>query len=357
MSHRSLTIIDVARHAGLSAATVSRVMHDSPQVSEDARRRVREAIAALGYTPNALARSLATRSTRTIGVLVSSIADPFWAEVVRGVEDAAQEAGYAVLIAGSYENARREEKAIDLFRQNRVDAIVVGASSGGPQALPGMVVDGLPVVFINNEHIEPEDEASANGGEPDPGWASDPQTYLVAGDDRRGAQTATEHLLALGHTRISYIGAAGRASSLRRLQGFRLAMQQAGCPGDEAVNMTTGDRANDGELGAFRLLTGEARPTALFCYDDMTALGALRAARALNLHAPQDLSVVGFDDIPIAAYLEPPLTTVRQPMHEMGARAMRVVIERLRGEEPPGRVIMQGDLVVRVSSGPAPASH
>jgi LacI family transcriptional regulator len=131
-------------------------------------------------------------------------------------------------------------------------------------------------------------------------------------------------------------------------------MQEAGCPADETMIMSTGERANDGELGAFRLLTGEPRPTALFCYDDMTALGALRAARALDLHAPRDISVVGFDDIPIAAYLEPALTTVRQPMHEMGARAMRIVLDLLRGENPPERVIMPGELVVRASSGPAP---
>jgi DNA-binding LacI/PurR family transcriptional regulator len=327
-------------------------MHDSPRVSVEARRRVREAVDTLGYTPNALARGLATRSTHTIGVLVNFLADPFWAEVVRGIEDAAQEAGYAVLIAGSYEDARREEKAMDLFRQKRVDGVVVGASSGGSRALPSLAVEGMPVVFINDEHIEPED---TDGGHRDQAPHADGRGYHVAGDDCHGARLAIEHLLGLGHQRISYIGAAGRASALRRLQGFRQAMREAGCPADEAVIMSTGDRANDGELGAFRLLTARPRPTALFCYDDMTALGALRAARALDLHAPRDFSVVGFDDIPIAAYLEPSLTTVRQPMHEMGARAMRIVIELLRGDEAPDRVIMPGELVVRASSGPAPS--
>jgi DNA-binding LacI/PurR family transcriptional regulator len=355
---RELTIIDVARHAGLSAATVSRVMHDSPRVSPEARRRVQEAIAALGYTPNALARGLAMRSTRTIGVLVSSIADPFWAEVVRGIEDYALEAGYAVLIAGTYEDVEREQKAITLFRQKRVDGIVVGASSAGPGALGKIGAAGVPVVFVNSEHIEPEDEftdaPSPNGSEERFEQAAPALIYRVVGDDRQSAVVLTEHLLAMGHRRIAYIGAGGRASSVRRLYGLRQALRHAQYLLDESLIVSTGEGANDGELSAFRLLTRESRPTALFCYDDMTALGALRAARALNLRCPDDVSVVGFDDIPIAVYLEPPLTTVRQPMHEMGAWAMKVVIDLLRGESPPRQMIMPSELIIRASSGSAP---
>jgi DNA-binding LacI/PurR family transcriptional regulator len=355
---RELTIIDVARHAGLSAATVSRVMHDSPRVSPQARRRVQEAIAALGYTPNALARGLAMRSTRTIGVLLSSIADPFWAEVVRGIEDYALEAGYAVFIAGTYEDVEREQKAITLFRQKRVDGIVVGASSAGPGALGKIDAAGVPVVFVNSEHIEPEDDVadgpSPNGGEERIDPAASTLIYRVVGDDRQGAAVLTEHLLALGHRRIAYIGAGERASSVRRLQGMRQALRKALCPMDESLIVSTGEGANDGELSAFRLLTRESRPTALFCYDDMTALGALRAIRALNLRCPGDVSVVGFDDIPIAAYLEPALTTVRQPMHDMGVWAMKAVIDVLGGTDTPRRMIMAGELVVRASSGPAP---
>lgn len=351
MQARQLTISDVARHAGLSVATVSRVMHESPRVSPEARRRVEEAIAVLGYTPNALARGLVMQTTRTVAVLVSSIADPFWAEVVRGVEDRAVEAGYAAFISSSYEDARREEKAIGLFRQKRVDGIVIGASSAGPEALWRRGTDTVPVVFINNEHLEPEDEAVVQAGGAEP--TAFTHAYRIAGDDRRGARVLTAHLLELGHRRIATIGTTRRASSLRRLRGFREAMEEAGRPIDESLVVTTDEGANAGELSAFRLLTGEVRPTALVCYDDMTALGALRAVRALNLHCPRDISVVGFDDIPIAAYLEPALTTVRQPMHEMGARAMQIMLEWARGERPPRRVIMPGELVVRASSGPA----
>lgn len=353
MSNQHVTIDDVARRAGLSVATVSRVMHNNPRVSPQARRRVTEAIDALGYTPNALARGLAMRSTQTIGVLVSSIADPFWAEVTRGIEDYAHQAGYGILIASSYEDSTREQNSMKLFRHKRVDGIVVGASSSGPDALNSAQTHHLPVVFINSEHIDPG-EAMESSDPPTPAPAgAHPSAYLVA-DDAHGAALVTAHLLILGHRRIAYIGARDRASSVRRLNGYRQALEQAGVGFDESLVVITGEGANDGELGAFRLLTREARPTALFCYDDMTALGALRAARALQLRAPGDVSIVGFDDIPIAAYLDPPLTTVRQPMYEMGQQAMTMLVALLQGADPPRYVTMPGELVVRSSSGPAP---
>ncbi len=351
-----VTIDEVARHAGLSVATVSRVMHDSPRVSAEARRRVHEAVETLGYMPNALARGLVMRSTGTIGILVNSIADPFWAEVVRGCEDRAQERGCAVLIASSYEDAAREQRAVDLFRQKRVDGIIVGASSGGPTALSRHGAYRLPVVFVNNEHVTPEEQSSASGGAYDVAAAAATDTYLVAGDDVHGARLATAHLLALGHRRCAYVGAQGRASSLRRLRGYRLALAAAGLAFDESLVVAPGEGAINGELAAFRLLARRPAPTALFCYDDMTAVGALRAVRALNLWVPQDVAVVGFDDIPLAAYLDPPLTTVRQPMYEMGRQAMTMLLDLLAGETPPRVVSMPGELVIRSSSGP-PAAH
>lgn len=344
------TINDVARRAGLSVATVSRVMHDSPKVSQEAQRRVREAAATLGYMPNGLARGLVTRNTGTIGVLVSSIADPFWAEVVRGCEDRAQEHGCAVLIASSYEDAAREQRALDLFRQKRVDGVIVGASSSGPTALGNRGAYRLPVVFVNNEHIRPNDEPLADGATA----GAEPNTYLVAGDDVRGAMLATTYLLSQGHRRCAYLGAEGRASSVHRLHGYRLALAEAGLPFDESLVVSLGEGAVPGELAAFRLLARRPQPTALFCYDDMTAVGALRAIRALNLHVPQDIAVVGFDDIPLAAYLDPALTTVRQPMHEMGQQAMTMLLDLVRGEAPPRLVTMSGELVIRSSVGLAP---
>lgn len=356
MTDKHVTIDDVARRAGLSVATVSRVMHDSPRVSPDARGRVHEAISALGYTPNALARGLAMRSTsHTIGVLVRSIGDQFWAEVVRGIEDYVQGERYAVLIAGSYDDAGREQSAIDLFRHKRVDGIIIGASSGGPQALDDHSPFRLPVVFVNNEHVEPADAArGVNAVERPAGANTCAPAFLVTSDDVHGATLATNHLLQLGHRRIAYLGPGDKASSLQRMTGYRQALERAGIPPDDDLVAIVGEGANNGELAAFRLLSRQTPPTALFCYDDMTALGALRALRALSLGVPQDIAVVGFDDIPLAAYLDPPLTTVRQPMYEMGRQAAGMLIELLRGTTPPSVVTMPGELVIRASSGAPP---
>ncbi len=359
MADKSVTIDDVARRAGLSVATVSRVMHDSPRVSPEARQRVRDAVKVLGYTPNALARGLAMNSTsHTIGVLLSSIADPFWAEVARGIEDYAHHEHYAVLIAGSYEDTERERSALQLFQYKRVDGIIVGASSGGPELLHQRHTFGLPVVFVNNEHIEANDPTSdrADGqGRPGDGTGRD-NSYLVAHDDLQGAMLAVTYLLELGHRRIAYIGPPGRASSVRRCTGYQRAMEQAGMAPDDDMVAIAGEEANGGELGAFRLLARRPAPTALFCYDDMTALGALRAVRALNRRVPLDVSVVGFDDIPLAGYLDPPLTTVRQPMYEMGRQAMHTLLTLLRGQSAPSAITMSGELVVRRSSAAPPTA-
>lgn len=361
MADKHVTINDVARRAGLSVATVSRVMHDNPRVSLDARRRVREAVDTLGYTPNALARGLAMRSTsHTIGVLVTSIGDLFWAEVVRGIEDYVYEQSYAVLIAGAYEDPERERRAIDLFHHKRVDGIIIGASSGGPEALNGRGSFRLPVVFVNNEHVGAGDTArEAEAADHVAVTAAmDRQhapTLLVTNDDVHGAMLATNHMLQLGHRRIAYLGSGERASSLHRLSGYRRALEGAGVPVDDEIIALAGEGANSGELAAFRLLSHRPAPTALFCYDDMTALGALRAIRACQLHVPRDISLVGFDDIPLAAYLDPPLTTVRQPMYEMGRQAAGMLIGVLRDGDPPRAVTMAGELMVRSSTGPPPA--
>lgn len=354
MVENRVTIGDVARRAGLSVATVSRVMHDSPRVSAAARQRVRAAVETLGYTPNALARGLAMNSTsHIVGVLLSSIADPFWAQVACGIEDYAHSEHYAVLIAGSYEDTERERSAFDLFQYQRVDGIIVGASSAGLEMLHQRRTFGLPVIFVNNEHIEPDDLTS-NRTDGDSDGLAPGNSYLVANDDVQGAMLATAHLLELGHQCIAYIGPPGRASSVRRCTGYRQALERAGMTFDEDMVAIVGEGANAGELGAFRLLARPSAPTALFCYDDMTALGALRAVRALNRRVPHDVSVVGFDDIPLAAYLDPPLTTVRQPMYEMGRQAMHTVLDLLQGQAPPHAITMPGELVVRRSSGGAP---
>jgi DNA-binding LacI/PurR family transcriptional regulator len=342
-----VTIDDVARISGLSVATVSRVMHDNPRVSAETSLRVREVIDRLGYTPNALARGLSMRVTHTIGVLVISISDPFWGEVVHGIEDRARQDRYAVLLASTDEDVDKERQALELFRHQRVDGIIIGASSTGTGVAGDSRPSRLPLVFVNNEHLQTSYDTQHN---PEPRAAS-----LIATDDRQGARLAVEHLIGLGHRRIAYIGPPDRASSIRRQQAYLQALEAAGVMPDPSLIITIGEGANHGELAAFRVLARTPAPTALFCYDDMTALGALRAIRALKMRVPADISVVGYDDIPLAAYLDPPLTTVSQPMNEMGRQAMSILLDVFHGHSEPRTIVLGGELVVRGSSGPAPA--
>jgi DNA-binding LacI/PurR family transcriptional regulator len=323
-------------------------MHDNPRVSHETSLRVRAVIDRLGYTPNALARGLSMRVTHTIGVLVISISDPFWGEVVHGIEDRARRDHYAVLLASTDEEVDKERQALELFRHQRVDGIIIGASSTGTSAAGDQRPMRPPIVFVNNEHQPTDVGARLN---PEPHGAG-----LIATDDCQGARLAVEHLIGLGHKRIAYIGPPDRASSVHRLLGYRLAIEAAGGVSDESLLMLVGEVANQVELAATRVMARAPAPTALFCYDDMTALGALRAARALKLRVPADISVVGYDDIPLAAYLDPPLTTVRQPMSEMGQQAMSMLLSVLRDHTEPRIIVLGGELVVRDSSGPVPAA-
>ena len=345
MRDEHATIEDVARLSGVSMTTVSRVMHHSVRVSPEARARVLAAVEHLGYTPNALARGLAMSTTRTVGVLVSSVSDPFWGEVVQTIQRQARQQDYGVLIAASDEDVETERQVLELFLHKRVDGIIVGASSGGTSVLRDPRYARVPLVFVNNEHF-----LTSPAAHPEPTHAAN----LVASDDRQGGTLAVEHLLSLGHRHIAYIGPADRASSLHRRAGYAAALEYAGVVCDPALIETVGEGANPGELATFRLLAHRPRPTAIFCYDDMTAVGALRAVRALQLRVPTDISVMGFDDILLAAYLDPPLTTVRQPTGELGEQAVRLLLDILAGGVLPRVVTVHGELVVRDSTGRPP---
>ncbi len=348
MGGAHVTIDDVARHAGLSVATVSRVMHDSPLVRPATRARVLRSVEVLGYSPSALARGLAMSSTYTIGVLVGSFADPFWAEVVRGIESQARASGYAVLITSSDDDAAQERAALGLFRHKRVDGIIVCASREGTAQTTERQAISMPTVYVNVEQL-PLDAGSGRGDN-NGGDQPSPLVNVVATDDQFGARLAMEHLLTLGHRRIAFIGPTDRASAVARRRGYTDALERAGLSPNHAYIVEAAGVARAEEAGE-SLLRRRSRPTALFCYDDVTALGALRAVRAAGLCVPADVSVVGFDDIPLAAYLEPPLTTVRQPMYEMGRRAMAMLLQLARGGSDVPGITLAGMLVTRASTG------
>jgi len=335
----STTIMDVARRADVSIATVSRVIHGSSLVSPETEQRVRAAIRELNYSPNALASAMVTRRTRTIGLIITSLADPFFPELVRGVEEDALLAGYGVLLCNSGADPKREVAAVELLRRKRVDAILVAASRVGQLHLSILEQYGVPVVLINNE-------------------VNSPYVYSVSTDDVAGGRQAAQFLLGLGHRRIAYIAghtetahSPGRQSSRDRFSGYYKAMTVAGVEIDPAWIVPGDGRVEAGRQGMAQLLKMSPRPTAVFCYNDLTALGALIACRAAGLAVPEEISLIGYDNIAMSEWTIPPLTTIAQQTYALGQQALHMALDLLAGKESADRVTLAPYLVERGSTG------
>lgn len=327
-----VSIKDVAKAAGVSHSTVSRALSNNPLIPEKTRARVQRLAQKLGYTPNAIARGLVTQQTRAVGVIVTSIADPFVAEVVRGIEQTAGDHGYRVVLGTSHNDPEREVNSVKALREWRVDSVIVESSRVGSLYGPLLQEIGVPIVLINNQH---------------------PGTFIrsVTVDDVQGAKFATSHLISLGHRVIGHIrGPAGYRATKNRLTGYRNALKKAGIPFDSTLLQSGNGRAEAGEQ-VIPLLSHSPKPTALFCYNDMTAIGALRALKRCGICVPQDISLVGFDDIPFTLYTDPPLTTIHQPTFEMGQRAMQMAFTLMNTPKAKvENVVIQGELIVRESS-------
>ena len=336
-----VSIKDIAKAAGVSHSTVSRALSDNPLVSTETKERIQRLARKMGYSPDAQARSLVMGRTQTIGVVVTTIADPFIADVLQSIENTAQGDGYSVILASSHADPDREIAAVKMLHSQRVDGVIVISSRVG--ALYQNHLDSLavPVVLLNS-HSEQRG----------------PYTFAVGVDNLRGGYIATAHLIDAGHRRIAYVrGAAGHSNDLARFDGYRRALEEAGIVFDPALVVPGTGGADGGEHALPVLLGLSKQATAVFCYNDMTAIGLLRAARRKGVPIPGDLAVVGFDDIPLASYVDPSLTTVAQPTGEMGERAMKMVLDLLAESGENGgsvaNVVVQGELVVRLSSGAA----
>jgi DNA-binding LacI/PurR family transcriptional regulator len=326
-----VSIKDIARAAQVSHSTVSRALRDSPLVNAETRALIQKIAEEKGYTVSAVARSLVTRRTNTLGVVVTTIADPFVGEVVSGIEEFAIGHRYSVILATCHADPGRELRAVRSLQERRVDGILVTASRVGALYLPTLEETKVPIVLINNQH---------------PGEFG----YHVSIDNPAGARAVTEHLIALGHRRIAYIGDRfGLHSDTERCAGYRDSLAAAGIAYDPSL-VVTGDSGPQSGLDAMRELLSRAEPpTAVFCYNDMSAYGAMRAARDAGLRIPEDISIAGFDDLFLSSYTDPPLTTVRQPKHEMGRDAACILLDLLAGGNPTS-IIKQGALVQRQST-------
>ena len=332
-----VSIKDVAREAGVSHATVSRALRGSSLISRPTTERVQTVAHQMGYSVNAVARSLVTGKTHTIGVVVTSIADPFVGGVTAGIEAYANERGYSTVLATCHADPEMEKRMVANLRERAVDGILVTSSRVGEEYSSLLSQMRVPIVLLNNQR--PGDYA-----------------YSVTIDNFGSAQRAVEHLLELGHRRIAYIGhSSGYASERDRRLGYEAALAHAGFALSPALIRQADSTPESGAQAAALLDALHPRPTAIFCYNDITALGVLAYARERGLHVPQDWSVVGFDDLFLSQHLHPPLTTIRQPMLEMGRVAAEVLLGLIDGAVTQARVQMPGELIVRQSTSAPPA--
>ena len=327
-----VTMKDVARRAGVSVTTVSHVINETRFVSEELRARVYQAMRELNYRPNAIARSLRRKRTHTIGMIVPDISYPFLAEVARGVEDRGFELGYNVILCDSDGDLKREGDYIELLLERKVDGIVfvaAGESSGHVQAL---IEQGVPLVVCDREL---------------PGVEVD----TVIADDVESGHRATEHLIGLGHRRIGCIaGPEGLCISDKRLEGYRQALEEQGLPFREELVVHANFRCLGGYEAMGTLLSLDQPPTAVFACNDLMAVGAICAASQRRLRIPQDMAIIGCDDIALASFTNPSLSTVAQPKREMGAMAVEMLVERIQEEDkPPAKRVLPVELVIRDS--------
>jgi DNA-binding LacI/PurR family transcriptional regulator len=338
---RDLPVIkleDVARHAGVSISTVSRVLNQPALVNEQTLRRVRAAIDALGFRPSRVARRLRLESGRAhlVGLIIPDIQNPFFAELARGVEDVAQEHEYVLFLGNSDEDAAKERRYLEVMRAESVDGIIVPPSSDRGSDIAGLARDGLPIVCVDRRLAR----ASVD-------------TVVV--DNVRGAYDAVEHLVGLGHRRIAFIeGRPELSTSRERLQGYQQALEANGIDFDAALVRPGDSRQQSGRELAAALLALPAPPTALLAGNNLMTLGALEAIHLRGMRIPDDVAVVGYDDMPWALAFDPPLTAVRQPGYEVGQRAMELLLERIRTpERSVSLVMLQPELIVRRSCGAA----
>jgi DNA-binding LacI/PurR family transcriptional regulator len=324
----------IAREAGVSLTTASRALNDRPDIRPETRERILAIAQELGYTPSAIARSLATQRTHTIGLGVRTHLDMWAAEVILPIEELARASGYEVFVSSHHAEPDRERSMLQAFQSRRVEGMILINSVLGEEIPTLHESWGIPIVLIS-PLVQP------------------PHRYTVQSHEVAGAQSATDYLIRLGHRRIAHLGAPEwSAPGRNRQQGYRAALEAHGIAWDAQL-VYDGDAHETGGLeGAQVLLSLSDPPTALFCFNDLTAVGAYHGARRKGVDVPTDLSVVGFDDVSLVHCVDPPLTTVRQDKEALGGLAVRMLFDLIAGRETQAPVILDTELVERQSCAP-----
>jgi len=329
------TIYDVAREAGVSIATVSNVMNGKGKVSKKRSELIVKVMEKLNYQPSAIASALVGKKTFTLGLLLPDISNPFFAELARAIEDEAHDSGYCVMICSTDNKDERVERYLSLLEQKRVDGIMIGTGVENTILLSRLQAESIPIVQIARENALP----SVN---------------TVVTDDEMGGRLAARHLAELGHRRIAILSENLRVSSSReRIQGCRRELEERDIPLEDRNIVICEFSVEEGRRGARELLNRSDKPTALFCCNDLLAIGAMQVAKQLGIQVPEQLSIVGFDDTLLATVSDPPLTTVAQPIEQMGKHAVSLLVDDLiNGVSDNSRIVLCPELRVRRSTGP-----
>lgn len=326
------TIRDVAELAGVHPSTVSRVINDDSRISEKTKNKVLSIIKKLGYTPNAIARGLKTKRTYTLGMLIPDITNPFFAEIARGVEDAANANGFNIILCNTDDKLKKERIYLEILKGKRVDGLILGTAHIKDKSILELEKKKFPYILVSR-NIE---KLNKN---------------CIIVDDVAGGIMVTEYLIKLGHRRIAHItGPLKTRSALNRLKGYKLTLKKCEIEyRDELVG--EGDfRIKGGYQVMKRFLKLAEPPTAIFAANDLLALGAMQAIQKKKYHIPEDFCIIGFDDIRLASFVYPPLTTIRQPMLEMGALAVKMLLKIIEeGEFNQRKIVLKPKLIIRES--------
>ncbi len=335
-----ITRTEVARRARVSVATVSYVVNNGPRpVAEATRKRVLRTIQTLGYRPSGVAQSLRLQRTRTIGLIVPDTANPYFASLAKGVDDTVFAQGYSLLLCHSGYVAASEQAYVELLLAREVDGVLYVQGTPDAAALHRLLQCGIPTVAVDRE-------------------IPDVAIDRVVVDNFGGSAQATKYLIGLGHHRVGCIARhIPLSNAAERIRGYQETLTEAGIPFTPHYLVSGGPGYEEGRRAMTELLGLQPRPTAVLAYPDVVAIGAIRAAHDAGLRVPEDVSVVGFDDIPVSAFIRPRLTTVAVGIWELGQRAATVLLDKVQGggeSRPPRRLVLPATLVIRESTASPP---
>jgi len=331
MSH--ITLDDIARISGYSKSTVSRALRGDMSVKSKTREKIEKTAKRLGYTPNIIARSLRSRKTCTIGVVIADICNPFFPNVVRGIEDAAREKGYHIILCNTDEEYEKEKEAIETLVQKRVDGLLIAPAQKRFDDLLELKRKDIPFVLIGR-HFDPI------------------QMDYVVSDDVRGAFIATDYLIKKGHKRILFINGPSYISSAKeRMMGYKKAFSENELKFDEKLIKEGALKMEDGYRITKEMLASKLDFTAIFAYSDLVAFGIIKALKEKKYKIPNDVAVVGYDNINLGFSAELPLTTVHIPKYELGTEGMKLLVTKINTQmDEPQKVVLKTKLIIRDSA-------